>query len=115
MPRTQVPAIELLDVEKVTLSIAPKDSDGQPVPGPFNWSVTNEVPAAGATGAVVVLQVADDGLSAVAVSGVPGTATVEVMYDMPDTDDELVEAIDITIKTGLPNALNLSAGAPVPE
>lgn len=115
MPRTTKPPIEFVDVEKVLLSISPKDADGHTVQGPFTWSVVNQQPAPGETGDVLTLDVQPDGLSAWAVSGAPGTATVEVSYDVPGTDDDLVEAIDVTIKTGQPGALNLSAGAPVAE
>jgi len=97
-----VPPIELVDVEKVLLSIAPKDEDGQPVvTGPFTWTVD--------AAAVLSLQVEADGLSAWAISGIPGIAVVSV------SDGTLTDTIQVTVKTGAPSSLNLSAGTPVHE
>ena len=101
-----VPPIEIVDVEKVLLSIAPKDADGQPVStGPFTWTADNSanpVP-------VITLEPQPDGLSAWAISGVAGVCTVTV------TDGTLTDQITITVKVGKPSSLNLSAGAPVVE
>lgn len=97
-----VAPIEIVDVEKVLLSIAPKDEDGKAVvAGPFTWTTSDE--------AVVTLEVAEDGLSAFAVSGGLGVATVAV------TAGGLTDTIDITVKAGEPLSLNLSAGTPVHE
>jgi hypothetical protein len=97
-----VPPIELVDVEKVLLSIAPKDEDGQSVvTGPFSWTVD-------AT-AVLTLQPAADGLSCWAISGIPGVAIVSV------SDGTLTDTIQVTVKTGASSSLNLSAGTPVHE
>ena len=97
-----VPPLELVDVEKDLLSIAPKDEDGQPVvTGPFTWSVD--------AAAVLSLEPAADGLSCWAISGIPGVAVVSV------TDGTLTDTIQITVKTGAPSSLNLSAGTPVHE
>jgi len=104
------PGIEFVDVEKVLLSIAPKDADGRTVNvGPYVWVVTDQVPGPGETGVVVTLQVADDQMSAWAISGAPGTAIVAV------NNADVTERIPVTIKYGAPSELNLSAGAPVPE
>lgn len=104
------PGIEFVDVEKVLLSIAPKDADGRTVNiGPYVWVVTDQTPDTGETGDVVTLQVADDQMSAWAISGAPGTAIVAV------NNEDITERIPVTIKYGAPSALNLSAGTPVPE
>jgi hypothetical protein len=98
----QVPPIELVDVEKVLLSVAPLDSDGKPVDdGSFTWSTSDDT--------IVSLEVQADTFSAYAISGNLGMATVTV------TDGTLTDTIDITIKHGLPTSLNLSAGTPIPE
>jgi hypothetical protein len=97
-----VAPIEIVDVEKVVLSVAPKDEDGRPVASPnATWASSDET--------VITLQVAEDTLSAVAVSGAPGVATVTV------TAGDLSDTIDITVKTGAPASLNLSAGVPQHE
>jgi hypothetical protein len=97
-----VPPIEIVDVEKVVLSIAPKDADGRDVASPnAAWTSSDE--------SVITLQVSADTLSAVAVSGAPGTSTVSV------SSGSLSDQIDITVKVGAPSSLNLSAGAPEPE
>jgi len=102
MPPIERPPIEIVDVEKVLLSISPKDEDGRAVVDPeISWSSDNEL--------VVTLQVAEDKLSAWAVSGAPGAAIVKVSHG------ELVETMAITVCTGEPSALNLSAGVPVHE
>jgi hypothetical protein len=105
------PGIEFVDVEKVLLSIAPKDADGRTVKGTYLWEVIEQVPVEGEVGDVLTLEVVEDGLSAWAISGAPGTAIVEVV----DADADLTERMPVTIKYGQPSELNLSAGAPVPE
>jgi len=113
MPRITRPPMALIDVEKALLSLAPKDADGQAVTvGPFKWTVTNE----STPGVLTLVPEGEvDGLTYWAVSGVPGTATVEVTYDDPATEDDIIEEMVITVKTGNVSALNLSAGTPVPE
>lgn len=100
--RMKVPPIELVDVEKVKLSIAPKDEDGRDISAPTaSWSSSDT--------SVITLEVAADTLSAEAISGAPGTATVSV------TAGALSDQIDITVKVGAPASLNLSAGVPEHE
>jgi hypothetical protein len=102
MPQIERPAIELVDVEKVLLSISPKDEDGRAVLDPeVTWSSSDE--------AVLTLEVEIDLLSAWAVSGAPGIAVVTVAHG------ELLETMEVTVRTGEPSSLNLSAGAPVHE
>jgi hypothetical protein len=102
MPPIERPAIEIVDVEKVLLGISPKDEDGRAVVDPeITWACDDE--------SVIALEVAEDGLSAMAVSGAPGVAVVTV------THGELVETMQITVRTGEPSSLNLSAGVPVHE
>jgi len=105
------PAIEFVDVEKVLLSVAPKDEDGRLVVLDFNleWSVEDQVPVPPETGDVVVLLEGDTAYERWAVSGVPGTCVVVV------SNGNLVERMPVTIKYGEPSALNLSAGTPVHE
>ena len=105
------PGIEFVDVEKVPLSIAPKDADGRVVAGAFAWEVIEQVPAAGQEGDVLLLSVDESNLSAWAISGVPGTCVVTVT----DVEADVMERMPVTIKFGEPAELNLSAGAPVPE
>lgn len=106
------PAIEFVDVEKVQLSIAPKDADGRVVTeGPFVWEVIEQVPTAGQEGDVLVISVDEGGMSAWAMSGVPGTCIVTVT----DESADVMERMPVTIKFGEPAELNLSAGAPIPE
>lgn len=116
MPTTERPPIEFVDVEKVTLSVAPKDADGRLVRDKtVSWSVVDQAADDGSADDVLTLEVAEDTLSAVALSGTPGTCVIEVRYDDPATDDDPVERMAIRIKTGEVSTLNLSAGAPVPE
>ena len=99
---TMATPITFVDVEKVLLSIAPKDEDGHVVAnGPYTWTSSDET--------VVTLVVSADGLSADAISGQPGVAVVTV------TDGVLSDAIECTIVHGPPLSLNLSAGVPVHE
>lgn len=102
MAEIERPAIEIVDAEKVLLSISPKDEDGRAVVDPeILWGSTDE--------SVITLEVAEDKLSAWAVSGAPGVAVVTVAHG------DLSERMQITVKTGEPGSLNLSAGAPVHE
>jgi hypothetical protein len=104
--RNVVPPVELVDVEKVLLSIAPKDADGQAVTdGPFTWTADNSANPE----PVISLEPAADGLSCWAISGVPGVCTVHV------TDGALEDMVTLTVKTVAVASLNLSAGTPVPE
>lgn len=97
-----VPPLELVDVEKDLLSIAPKDEDGQPITGgTFTWTTD--------AADVLKLEPAADGLSCWVISGVPGVGIVTV------TDGTLTDTIQITVKTGAASSLNLSAGVPVHE
>jgi hypothetical protein len=102
MPPIERPSIEIVDVEQVLLSISPKDEDGRAVVDPeITWAINDE--------SVITLKVAEDGLSALAISGAPGTAVVTV------THGDLSETMQITVKPGEPSSLNLSAGVPVHE
>lgn len=97
------PPVQLVDVEKVLLSIAPKDEDGKPVTGgTYIWTVTDHPE-------VISLDVQPDSLSAWAISGDLGDATVQV------SDGILTDVIVLTVKAGAPSSLNLSAGTPVHE
>lgn len=97
-----VAPLPISDVEKVLLSIAPKDADGRPITGgTYTWSSSDP--------SIVSLNVAPDTLSAEAISGAPGAATISV------TDGNLTDTILITVTVGIAGSLNLSAGAPVPE
>ena len=118
MSRITRPGVALVDVEKVLLSIAPKDEDGRAVPvDGITWEVQDNAVANPADdgAAVVTLEPAQDENgndlpgARWAVSGVPGSATVVVKAG------ELEEAVPLTVSVGAPNELNLSAGTPVHE
>lgn len=111
MPTIDRPAIEFVDVEKVLLSIAPKDADGRTIdPAPeVVWTVEEQVPADDEVGDVLTLMEGDTPFETWAISGAPGTCVVCV------TDGTIIERMPVTIKYGAPDALNLSAGTPVPE
>jgi hypothetical protein len=100
IPMSTVTPLELVDVEKDLLSIAPKDEAGQPVTaGPYSWTVDDST--------IVTLQPAADGLSCEVITGAPGVCNVSV------TDGVLTDTIQITVKVGAESSLNLSAGTPV--
>ncbi len=105
-PMSLVPPVELIDVEKVLLSINPLDADGRKVSdGPFTWTADNSANPE----PVISLEPAADGLSCWAISGAPGLCSVTV------TDGTLSDTVQLTVKTGAVASLNLSAGTPVPE
>ena len=96
--------ITIVDVEKVLLSIAPKDADNRVVPigdETYTWTSSDE--------SVITLAAGDSDFDKFAVSGAPGVATVTV------TDGTLTDAIEITVALGKANSLGLSAGTPIPE
>lgn len=113
MPPIERPPVELVDVEKVLLSISPKDADNRDVELPAaSWSSSDT--------SVISLEPAQDDAGADqpnarwARSGAPGSATVTVVSTLA-SGESLTESILLTVKVGEPSALNLSAGAPVPE
>jgi hypothetical protein len=119
VPIIDKPAIEFVDVEKVLLSIAPQDADGKPLNADeiagITWGVSDQVADPDEPGDVVTLMDPTEeegipvGLAKWAISGSTGTCIVSV------TLGDLVERIPVAIKHGAPSALNLSAGAPIPE
>ena len=99
--RVEHVAFELPDNQQVLLTATATDADGQAVADPVTWSVDdpNIVGLAGAT---------DD--TVVAISGVPGTATVSAADAFG-----LVATFEITVVPGPPVALTITAGVPEPE
>ena len=63
-------AVQLTDIQQVTLSVAEVDSKGQPVSDQLAWSVDN--------GAVIALTPSADTQSCLCVAGTDGTAVVTV-------------------------------------
>lgn len=99
----EVTPIQIVDVEKVLLSISPRDEDGQvALDGPYVWSTSDST--------VISLLAGDDEVSQWAVSGAPGVATVTVR-----SASDLSDSIVITVVVGSPASLNLSAGTPIHE
>lgn len=118
MSRITRPPVTLVDVEKVLLSIAPKDEDGRPASvDSITWSVEDQAvanPADDGSDVITIAPAQDDSGSELpnarwAISGVPGTATLVVKAG------DLEEAVPLTVTVGAPNELNLSAGSPVHE
>lgn len=100
--------VTLTETQKVVLSIAPTDRNGEPAPvEAIEWS-TN------APG-LVSLTVSEDGLSCtVQALGEVGQAEVEVVADadLGDGVVEIVETAFITIIDDVASSLNLTAGTP---
>ncbi len=100
----------LTDEQKVALAIEPQTAAGNPakVDGKPVWSVSDSN--------VITLTVAEDGLSAEAVStGVLGTAQVTVVADadLGEGIRELNAVLDIEVKAAEAVSLGIKAGTPV--
>lgn len=113
----QAPDLNLSDVQRVQLAIAPKLADGSDDPGPFSWSSSDSTVAQ-----IVGVSPADGGpdLTQMPIGPVvwvltpagPGTATITVATISPNVE---AEAINLVITEGRMGALNLSAGTPVSD
>ena len=101
--------ITLTDSQKCLLTIPPfTDKKGQPttVDGKPAWATSNE--------AVASLTVADDGMSATVVAGVPGEATVSVTVDVDRGDgvQEAAGSVDVTVTPGAAVGISIVPGTP---
>lgn len=125
MPRIERPLHTIKDVEFTVLSINPRDEDNRPVTGrTYSWSVLEQTPDDPAsTESVIDLAEYQPGdvaegtpadFAKRAISGAPGLAKVLVVTVLAD-GSQLEEVQPIKVELGEPNALNLSAGAPVHE
>lgn len=99
----------LTDVQKVSLSISPVSAAGNPasIDGVPTWSTSDDT--------VLTLEVAEDGLSAVAfTTGKLGTAQVSVVADadLGEGVKELTGVLDVEVKASEAVSLELNAGTP---
>lgn len=117
-PRTlEVRKVEVLmftlrSNEKVPLSIQPVDAKGNPAPidGKAQWISSDET--------IVKLQIADDGLTCVAIAAERlGNAriTVNADADLGDGIKTISGTFDIEVKAGEAVALNINSGEAVPQ
>lgn len=90
--------VQLTDIQQVPLSVEPEDSKGQPTSDTLTWTVDNPD--------VLSLQPSDDTLSALAVAGNPGTATVTV------TDGALSATDAFVVTASATTQLVITEGAP---
>ena len=95
-------AVQLNDLQQVTLSIAEVDSKGQPVSDQLAWSVDN--------GAVIALTPSADTQSCLCVAGTDGTAVVTVTDN--SVNPPLTASDTITVVSSAATSLVISEGAP---
>lgn len=95
-------AVQLTDLQQVTLSVAEQDSKGQPVADTLTWSVDNT--------SVITLVPSADTQSCLCVAGTDGIATVTV------TDNSVTPPLTgtdtLTVGSSAATALVLSEGTP---
>jgi len=95
-------AVQLTDLQQVTLSVAEQDSKGQPVADTLTWAVDNS--------AVISLVPSADTQSCLCVAGTDGTATVTV------TDNTVTPPLAgsevFTVVSSAATSLVISAGTP---
>jgi hypothetical protein len=99
----------LTDLQQVELSVAPVDAVGNPAPldGKPTWAVSDDT--------ILVLQVSDDGLKAVAVTtNKLGTCQVSVTADadLGAGVTTLTGTQDVEVKASQAVGLGMAAGAP---
>ena len=101
-------AIQLTDIQKVTLSISAVDAAGNPAPiENATWVSSNP--------AVLTVVASTDGLSAVATTVGPlGNAQVQVSADARIGEGEVVlqGVLDVEVIASEATALNIAAGTP---
>ncbi len=102
-------SLTLLDTQKVPLSIAPVDAVGNPAPvdGIPEWTVSDS--------AVLAIEVADDGMSALVTTVGPlGDAQVNVSADadLGEGVTTLTGLLDISVIASEAVSLGISAGTP---
>jgi hypothetical protein len=95
-------AVQLTDVQQVTLTVAETDSKGQPASDSLTWSVDNP--------AVVAITPSADTMSCLCVAGTDGTATVTVT---DSTVTPPITATDtLTVVSSAATSLVISEGTP---
>lgn len=117
MALKSVTPLELTDVQRVLLSLAPKQADGSDDPGPFTWTSDNP-----AVGQLVGLDaIGEPDLSNTSPSGTtawlltpagPGTVNVSATSATANVDGN---ELQVTITEGRSGDVNLSAGTPVAD
>jgi hypothetical protein len=104
----EVTKMDLRDDQKVSLTIQPVDKKGKPAPvdGVPEWASSDET--------VVTLEVAADGLSAVASAVAPGSCRVVVTADadLGSGVTSITGSIDFNITGGQATAVTVVAGTP---
>jgi hypothetical protein len=95
-------AVQLNDLQQVTLSVAEQDSKGQPVSDQLAWTVDN--------GSVISLVPSADTQSCLCVAGTDGTATVTVTDN--STSPPLTATDTITVVSSAATSLVISEGTP---
>ena len=95
-------AVQLTDLQQVTLSVAEVDAKGQPVSDALVWSVDNPD--------VVAISPSADTQSCLCVAGVDGTATVTVADN--SVNPPLTGSDVITVVSSAATALVINEGAP---
>jgi hypothetical protein len=95
-------AVQLTDLQQVTLSVSEQDSKGQPVSDALAWSVDNS--------AVISLVPSADTQSCLCVAGVDGTAVVTVTDN--SVTPPLTASDTITVVSSAATALVISEGTP---
>jgi hypothetical protein len=97
------PAVQLTDLQQVTLSVAEQDSKGQPVTGDtLTWTVDDP--------AVVSITPSADTYSCLCVAGTDGTATVTVADN--SVTPPLTATDVITVVSSVATGLVVSEGTP---
>lgn len=99
------PPLNLSATEKVTLSVAPVDTSGQPVTGVPQWSTSD-------TTALPITPAADGLTCEVGTPNESGSGTVTV--SMPGTNVRTSDIL-ITYTAPVEGEMNLSAGVPVQD
>ena len=103
--------MDMRDDQKVLLTIAPVDAKGKPalVDGAPTWASSDET--------VVTLEVASDGMSAVASGVTPGTARVVVTADadLGSGVTPLSGSVDVTITAGAAVSITITAAPPASQ
>jgi hypothetical protein len=82
LTKYQGEAVQLTDIQQVTLSVEPEDSKGDATSDTLTWSVDDAT--------VITLQPSADTLSCLCVAGNPGTASVTVTDGTISASDALI-------------------------
>jgi hypothetical protein len=95
-------AVQLTDLQQVTLSVAEQDSKQQPVSDTLDWSVDNS--------AVIAITPSADTQSCLCVAGVDGSATVTVTDNT--VTPPLTASDTITVVSSAATSLVINEGTP---